>query len=53
MAKDNPDSSFNSLIPHLKELRTRFLKSLIFVLVIFVILFPFADLIYNQLAEPL
>ena len=53
MAKDNSDSSFNSLIPHLKELRTRFLKSLIFVLVIFVILFPFADLIYNQLAEPL
>ena len=53
MAKDNPDSSFNSLIPHLKELRTRFLKSLIFVLVIFLILFPFADLIYNQLAEPL
>ena len=53
MAKDNSDSSFNSIIPHLKELRTRFLKSLIFVLVIFVILFPFADLIYNQLAEPL
>ena len=53
MANDNSDNSFNSLIPHLKELRTRFLKSLIFVLVIFVILFPFADLIYNQLAEPL
>ena len=53
MVKDNSDSSFNSLIPHLKELRTRFLKSLIFVLVIFLILFPFADLIYNQLAEPL
>ena len=30
-----------------------FLKSLIFVLVIFLILFPFADLIYKQLAEPL
>ena len=53
MSNDNSDSSFNSLIPHLKELRTRFLKSLIFVLVIFLILFPFADLIYNQLAEPL
>ena len=54
MVKDsNSENSFNSLIPHLKELRTRLLKSLIFVLIIFLVLFPFADSIYNQLAEPL
>ena len=51
--QNNTDSSFNSLIPHLKELRSRFSKSLIFILIIFLILFPFADSIYNQLAEPL
>ena len=53
MTKNNTDSSFQSIIPHLKELRSRFSKSLLFVLVIFLVLFPFADTIYNQLAEPL
>lgn len=53
MTKNNTDSSFQSIIPHLKELRSRFSKSLLFVLIIFLVLFPFADAIYNQLAEPL
>ena len=47
------DNSFKSLVPHFKELKTRLTKSLIFILVVFLFLFPFSDGIYNQLADPL
>tara|TARA_B100000427_G_scaffold325123_1_gene331443 strand:+ start:2734 stop:3543 length:810 start_codon:yes stop_codon:yes gene_type:complete len=47
------DNSFKSYIPHLKELKSRISKILFFILVIFIILFPFADEIYTRLAAPL
>ena len=52
-SKDEINNSFNSLIPHFQELKVRISKSLLFVLVFFIVLFPFSDIIYNQLAEPL
>ena len=45
--------AYKSLIPHFKELKSRISKSLLCVLIFFLILFPFSDIIYNQLAEPL
>ena len=47
------DNSFKSYIPHLKELKTRISKTLFFIFVIFLILFPFSDEIYTKLAAPL
>ncbi len=47
------DNSYNSLVPHFQELKSRLSKSLAFILVIFLLLFPFSDTIYNQLADPL
>ena len=41
------------LIEHLLELRTRILRSLVAVLLIFICLFYFANQIYDTLAEPL
>ena len=52
-SKEEKDGSFKTIIPHLKELKTRISKSLLFVLVIFILLFPFSDEIYHQLANPL
>ena len=46
-------SPYKALIPHFKELKVRISKSLLFILVIFIFLFPFSDTIYQQLAEPL
>tara|TARA_Y100001970_G_scaffold150244_1_gene184261 strand:+ start:4052 stop:4852 length:801 start_codon:yes stop_codon:yes gene_type:complete len=51
--KIDTDNSFKSLVPHFQELKTRLTKSLIFILVVFLFLFPYSDLIYNQLADPL
>ena len=51
--KEGKESSIKSIIPHLNELKTRISKSLLFVLVIFLLLFPFSDDIYHQLAYPL
>ena len=54
MASNNEtESSFKSLVPHFQELKTRLTKSLIFITIIFLFLFPFSDSIYNQLADPL
>ena len=49
----NSENSFKSYIPHLKELRTRLLKCITFIFIIFLFLFPFSDEIYIQLAAPL
>ena len=52
---DNPtsDDKQQPLIEHLLELRTRILRSLIAVLLIFFCLFAFANQIYDGLSEPL
>ena len=52
-SKDQINSSFKSLVPHFQELKSRISKCLLFVLIFFIILFPFSDIIYTQLAEPL
>ena len=52
-SKEEINNSFKSLVPHFQELKSRISKSLLFVLVFFIVLFPFSDIIYNQLAEPL
>jgi sec-independent protein translocase protein TatC len=52
-SKDDSENSFKSIVPHFKELKTRLSKSLLFVFVIFIFLFPFSDTIYTQLAAPL
>ncbi len=41
------------LVDHLIELRSRIIKSLIFVAIIFLLLLPFANLIYEFIASPL
>ena len=51
--RDEINSSFKSLVPHFQELKTRISKCLLFVLAFFIVLFPFSDIIYTQLAEPL
>ena len=42
----------NSFTSHFVELRSRLLKSIIFILVIFIISYIFAEQIYNFLVEP-
>ena len=42
----------NSFTSHFIELRSRLIKSIIFILVIFIISYTFADHIYNFLVEP-
>ena len=42
----------NSFTSHFVELRSRLIKSLIFILFIFIISYTYADLIYNFLVEP-
>ena len=43
----------NNLIGHLSELRNRLIKALVFCLVLFVFMFPFADDIYTVFSKPL
>lgn len=45
--------SGNNLISHLSELRNRLIKTLIFCLILFVLLFPFADGVYVLFSKPL
>ena len=42
----------NSFTSHLVELRTRLLNSLIFIFVIFIVSYIFAEHIYNFLVDP-
>ena len=42
----------NSFTSHFVELRSRLIKSIIFILVIFVVSYTFAEQIYNFLVEP-
>ena len=42
----------NSFTSHFVELRSRLLKSLIFIFIIFIISYIFAEHIYNFLVEP-
>ena len=42
----------NSFTSHFSELRSRLIKSIIFILVIFIVSYTFADHIYNFLVEP-
>ncbi len=55
MAQPNkyPPDSGQPLIAHLVELRTRLLRILVAVLVVFLLMFPFANELYALLAEPL
>ncbi len=53
MAAKASESAEASFIEHLLELRTRLLRSLIAVLVLFVGLFPFDNTLYRLLARPL
>lgn len=52
---DNDDQSDNgqSLIDHLTELRDRLLKAVLAILIVFIVLFPFASDIYAIVSEPL
>ena len=43
----------NNLIGHLSELRNRLIKALVFCLILFVFMFPFADDIYVLFSKPL
>ena len=47
--KKSKETSFTD---HLTELRSRLLKSIIFVFIFFVISYTFADNIYNFLVQP-
>ena len=42
----------NSFTSHFVELRSRLIKSIVFILIIFVISYAFAEQIYNFLVEP-
>ena len=42
----------NSFTSHFTELRSRLIKSIVFILIIFIISYTFADHIYNFLVEP-
>jgi len=47
------DDKQQPLIEHLLELRTRILRSLIAIVLVFLCLFAFANQIYDGLSEPL
>ena len=42
----------NSFTSHFVELRSRLIKSILFIVIIFVISYTFAEQIYNFLVEP-
>jgi sec-independent protein translocase protein TatC len=48
-----PDDTQESFLSHLIELRTRLMRSIIAVVVVLLVLFPFAKDIYELLAQPL
>jgi len=50
---DGPDTTQQSFISHLIELRTRLLRALAFVFLVLLALMPFANELYLWLAEPL
>ncbi|MEX2524538.1 MAG: twin-arginine translocase subunit TatC [Gammaproteobacteria bacterium] len=50
---DNGEDREQPLIAHLVELRTRLIRALVVVLVIFLILMPFSDHLYSAIAKPL
>jgi sec-independent protein translocase protein TatC len=50
---DTPDETQETFLSHLIELRTRLLRAIIAVVVVLVVLFPFAKDIYALLARPL
>src|SRR6185437_15197225 len=49
----DPEDSQESFLSHLIELRTRLMRSIIAVVVVLLVLFPFAKDIYELLAQPL
>ncbi len=49
----NNDDTDQSLVSHLIELRSRLLKIILSVAVVFIVLFPFANPIYETLSAPL
>jgi len=49
----DPEDSQESFLSHLIELRTRLMRSIIAVIVVLLVLFPFAKDIYELLAQPL
>jgi sec-independent protein translocase protein TatC len=50
---DDAPAPSESLLSHLLELRARLLKAVLTVLVVFVVLVPFANEIYSQFVQPL
>ena len=50
--KETLDEGKQPLIQHLVELRSRLIKSLILITVMFVVAYIFADTIYNFLVQP-
>ncbi|MHB1951543.1 MAG: twin-arginine translocase subunit TatC [Acidiferrobacteraceae bacterium] len=49
----NPSETEGTFVSHLLELRTRVLRAVVAVFVVFVALFPLADRLYSLLARPL
>lgn len=52
-ADDDVDKSSAPIIEHIKELRSRLIRSLIALFLMFVVCFAFADQIFNVLLQPL
>lgn len=48
-----PDPSEQTFVSHLVELRSRLLRAVVFVLVLFLAMAPFANALYTTLAQPL
>lgn len=53
MSTSTSDSAEQPLVGHLLELRQRLLRALVVVLLLFVVLFPFANEIYQYVSAPL
>ena len=53
MSEESEDLKEESLVSHLIELRSRLLKAGSVVLILFICLAPFADLVFSQVAMPL
>jgi len=52
-SSENKEENEQPFLSHLIELRDRLLRAVVFILVIFLVLFSFANDIYHQLASPL